>query len=278
MDADSEKVATNDGSVHRELRLFFTALQFFTRIPVPAWVGRSPRQLGASVRHFPTVGLLVGAVSAGVLLGAALLWPPQVAAWLAVAAGILITGALHEDGLADCCDGFGEATEPEQVLAIMKDSRVGRFAMVAMVVVLGLKAQLLVSLWQGAPSAGWVLAAMMSGHAMSRWAPLAVMATLDKVREDADAKSQASTRGIAGGPLLFAAGVALLPGLALGIFVLPGIAAMLLVWWLAVRFLRQRLGGYVGDALGATQQLAELAILLAFAATLPWLWSLPAWP
>jgi adenosylcobinamide-GDP ribazoletransferase len=262
----------------RELRLFYTALQFFTRVPVPAWVGWSPGQLNASARHFPTVGLLVGAISGGVLIGAALIWPPQVAAWLAIAAGIWLTGAFHEDGLADSCDGFGGGDQPAQVLAIMKDSRVGSYATVAMVLALGLKAQLLGTLWQGAPSAGWVLAALMASHAMSRWAALAVMARLDYVREDAQSKSKPIAQGIAAGPLAFASLVALLPGAVLGVWVLPGAAAAVGVWWLAVRYLRRRLGGYVGDALGATQQLAELAILLAMTAGLPWLWSWPAWP
>jgi adenosylcobinamide-GDP ribazoletransferase len=141
-----------------------------------------------------------------------------------------------------------------------------------------LKAQLLVALWQGAPSAAWVLAAMMASHAMSRWAALAVMASLDYVREDELSKSKPIAQGIAAGPLAFATLVALLPGAALGLFVLPGVLATLVVWRGAVSYLRSRLGGYVGDALGATQQLTELLILLAFTGTLPWLWSLPTWP
>jgi adenosylcobinamide-GDP ribazoletransferase len=273
-----ESPPTRDHLLKRELRLFFTALQFFTRIPVPGWIGWSPVQFNASARHFPTVGCLVGAVSAGVMLGAALLWPPQVAAWLAIAVGVLVTGAFHEDGLADSCDGFGGASEPARVLAIMKDSRVGSYATVAMVLALGLKAQLLVALWQGAPSAGWVLAAMMSAHAMSRWSALGVMACLDYVREDELSKSKPIAQGMARGPLVFASVVALLPGIGLGVVVLPGVVAALVVWRGAVSYLRRRLGGYVGDALGATQQLAELLILLAFTGMLPWLWSLPTWP
>ena len=129
-----------------ELRLFFTALQFFTRVPVPAWVGWSPAQLNASARHFTTVGLFVGAVTGGVLLGAMACWPVPVAVLLSMTAGVLLTGGFHEDGLADSCDGFGGGYTPERVLAIMKDSRVGSYATIGIALALALKFQLLLSL------------------------------------------------------------------------------------------------------------------------------------
>ncbi|MFZ2988103.1 adenosylcobinamide-GDP ribazoletransferase [Ideonella sp.] len=257
----------------REPRLFFTALQFFTRIPVPAWVGWSPEQLNDSARHFPTVGLLVGAVSAGVMLAAALLWPPGVAVLLAMAASVLLTGAFHEDGWADSCDGFGGAHEPAKVLAIMKDSRVGSYATVGVVLVLCLKFQLLLSLLQShldaGRSAGLLLAMVLASHSLSRWAALWVMARLSYVREDALSKSKPIAQGIATGPLCAAAGLACLPLLAVGVWGVLAAAAAWGVAALAVVYLRRRLGGYVGDALGATQQLAELAVLLIWA--LPWL-------
>jgi adenosylcobinamide-GDP ribazoletransferase len=256
-----------DGVWRREWRLFLTALQFFTRVPVPAWVGWSPEQLNASARHFPTVGCLVGAFSGLVLIVAGALWPPGVAAGLALAAGVWMTGAFHEDGLADSCDGFGGGWEPARILEIMKDSRVGSYATVGVVLVLGLKWQLLALLLQQAPTPSEVLLAMVAAHALSRWAVLLVMARLDYVREDALSKSRplAQTRPTTAA-LVLASAVTALPVLCLGWRgLLIGLAA-LSVHGLAVRFLRRRLGGYVGDALGATQQLAELAVLLALLA------------
>lgn len=264
----------------QELRLFFTALQFFTRIPVPAWVGWSPEQLNRSARHFPSVGLLVGAVAGGVLLAALLCWPPVVAVLLSMAAGVLLTGAFHEDGLADSCDGLGGGHSRDQVLAIMKDSRVGSYASVGLVLALGLKAALLFSLVQApvplalpvpglpvaAAAALALLATVMASHSLSRAAALGVMARLDYVREDALSKSKPIAQGIGRWPLLAACAVALLPAGLLGWHGALAALAAFGVSMLAVRYLRRRLGGYVGDALGATQQLAELAVLLALTA------------
>jgi adenosylcobinamide-GDP ribazoletransferase len=257
-----------------ELRLFFTALQFFTRVPVPAWVGWSPAQLNASARHFPTVGWLVGVVCGGVLLAGLQLWSAPVAVLLSMAAGVLLTGAFHEDGFADSCDGFGGGHSPEQVLAIMKDSRVGSYATVGVVLVLALKYQLLIALvGQGGLSDGALalLAVLVASHATSRLAALGVMAQLSYVRDDASSKSKPIAQGIGAGPLLFATVVALLPCTLLGWSAVPAVLGAALTSVLAARYFKRRLGGYVGDALGATQQVAELVFLLGL------LLKVPAW-
>ena len=256
--------------LREEIRLFFTALQFFTRVPVPAWVGWSPQQLNASARHFPSVGLLVGAVSAAVWVAAGQLWSPGVAAGLAMAASVWMTGAFHEDGFADSCDGFGGGHSPAQILAIMKDSRVGSYATVGVFLLLGLKWQLLVLAAPAGPAVAALV--MLAAHSLSRWAALGVMARLDYAREDASSKSKPIAQGIAAGPLLAATAVALLPLGALAALDQPvgRLIAMALVAGAvslaAVRWCRRRLGGYVGDALGATQQLAEVAVWLAWTA------------
>ena len=185
-----------------ELRLFFTALQFFTRVPVPAWVGWSAAQLNASARHFPSVGWVVGAVVGAVLWGATQLWTPGVAAWLAIAAGVLLTGAFHEDGLADSCDGFGGGWQRDQVLAIMKDSRVGSYATLGVVITLGLKVQLLSLLAERAWGLWPVLGVTVAAHTLSRWGVLWIMARLDYVREDALSKSKPIAQGIGRGVAL----------------------------------------------------------------------------
>jgi len=252
--------------MREELRLFFTALQFFTRVPVPAWVGWSPAQLNASARYFPTVGLIVGAMGAAVLLGALQLWSAPVAVLLAMAAGVLLTGAFHEDGFADSCDGFGGGFTRERVLAIMKDSRVGSYATIGVALLLALKYQLLLGLVERL-DALTLTAALVASHAVSRLAALGVMARLDYVRDDDSAKSKPIAQTRPGpGALLFAATMSLLPCVPLGLAALPALAGAALVWLAAVPYLRRRLGGYVGDALGATQQLAEIGFLLGLAA------------
>ena len=118
-----------------ELRLFFIALQFFTRLPVPRWVGYEPEWLHQSARHFPLVGALVGVVGAAVLWAALWLFPMPVAVVLSMVATVLLTGAFHEDGLADTCDALGGAVSRERALEIMKDTRIGSYGAIGLLLV-----------------------------------------------------------------------------------------------------------------------------------------------
>ena len=256
------------------LRHFLLALQFFTRIPVTGrlaqWVGYSPAMLRASAAHFPAVGWVVGAIGALTLAGALALWQPLVAAVLCTVVTVLLTGAFHEDGLADVADGLGGTSNRERALEIMRDSRIGAFGAIALVLALGLKFALLVALaGQGAMVA---CAALLAAHVLSRLVPLAVMRALPYVgAEGGKAKPMAdavSGSAVGIGVLWSLPAVALL---ALAGGAANGIAALLaaaLVGVVMVRLLRRRLGGFTGDALGATQQLSELAIYLALAARL----------
>jgi len=240
-----------------ELRLLLTALQFFTRIPVPAWVGYSDAQLNASARYFPLVGALVGGACAGVYWLAARVFPTTVAVLLGLAAGIWLTGAFHEDGLADTCDGLGGGSTRERALEIMKDSRIGSYAAVGLVLVLLGKYAALISL----PPERIALA-LIAAHALSRWMAVSILFTHDYVREDASARNKPMAKGISGGALAYAGIWALAPLAMLGWPGLAGLAAATAarVWF--GRLLTRRLGGYTGDTLGATQQVAELAFYL----------------
>jgi adenosylcobinamide-GDP ribazoletransferase len=148
----------------RELEYFFGAIRFFTRLPVPGWVGHSAEALNQSARYFPAVGLLVGGIGALVYLGAALLWPKSVAVLLSMAATIYATGAFHEDGLSDTVDGLGGGWEKLRILEIMKDSRVGSYGVVAMVLALLGKFTLLSAL-----DDALIPFALLAGHALSRF-------------------------------------------------------------------------------------------------------------
>ncbi|RYY91073.1 MAG: adenosylcobinamide-GDP ribazoletransferase [Comamonadaceae bacterium] len=254
------------------VRHFLMALQFFTRVPVYGrlgeWVGYSPALLRASAAHYPGVGALVGLIGAGVLVGAASWWPHAVAAVLCTGATVWLTGAFHEDGLADTIDGLGGSADRERVLEIMRDSRIGAFGAIALVLALALKIALLAELSaRGASHAG---AAVLAAHALSRFAPLLVMRRLPyvggeggKAKPLADAVSGSGV-GVAA---LWCLPVVLLlvavHGAGHAVAALLGAAAI--TGW-TVRWLRRRLGGFTGDALGATQQLAELSIYLALVA------------
>lgn len=246
-----------------ELLLFAVALQFLTRLPVrlPRW---EDDWLNRCVRYFPVVGALVGLLSGGLLWGAAQLWSPLVAALLAVMAAALITGAFHEDGLADSFDALGGAVSRERALAIMKDSRIGSYGALALILVTGLRVALLAEmLAAGAAQAlvGWVLV-----QALARTAAVAVMVSLPYAGDAEHAKAKPLALRVPPAQL----GVALLfclPLLALGPQqAVPALLAAAAVAVLMRAWLRRRLGGYTGDTLGATEQLAEAALLLLLVA------------
>jgi adenosylcobinamide-GDP ribazoletransferase len=251
--------------LRRELEYFFGAIRFFTRLPVPGWVGHSVEALNRSARYFPAVGLLVGGIGALVFLGAMQLWPQPVAVLLSMAATIYATGAFHEDGLSDTVDGLGGGWDKLRILEIMKDSRVGSYGVVAMVLALLGKFTLLASL-----DGDLVPYALLAGHALSRFCATVLLATMDYVREDLLSKAKPLATRLSAGEMLVAlvfvlAALALLP---LGKAVAGCFLAALATFWLAAKFKRW-LGGYTGDCLGAAQQVSEIAFYLGLLAHWP---------
>jgi adenosylcobinamide-GDP ribazoletransferase len=240
-----------------ELRYFFTALGYFTRVPVPRWVGYEPHYLNAAARYFPLVGVLVGGVGALVYLAALRVFPPGVAVLLSMAVTLLVTGAFHEDGLADCCDAFGGAYTREDVLRIMHDSRIGAFGAIALVVALALKWQTLTAL-PPLRAAGLMIAA----HAASRACAISYLATLDYVRAEGKAKPVAQRlTGVAfAWAALFGLPALFWPDWRFGCAALMMLAVLRFALG---RYFVRRIGGYTGDCLGFAQQIFELAIYLA---------------
>ena len=265
------------------LRHYLLALQFFTRVPITGrlatWVGFSPQMLRASAAHFPGVGWLVGLWGAAVflLLHAMLPGPAGAlaAAVLSTAATVWMTGAFHEDGLADTADGLGGSADRERALEIMKDSRIGSYGAIALVLALGAKCALLAQIAQQAtPHAlRGAAAALLAAHVLSRFMPLLLIRTLPHVGDTARSKSKPLADAIGNGAL--AAGLLwTLPALALlgavhgPLRMAAALAvALLTTAWMARRLWR-RLQGFTGDGLGAVQQLSEIAIYLALAADL----------
>lgn len=258
------------------LRHFLLALQFFTRVPVTgrlaAWVGFSAQMLRASAAHFPGVGWLVGVWGAIVFVLAQQGLPGAagalVAAVLSTAATVWMTGAFHEDGLADTADGLGGSPDRTRALEIMKDSRIGSYGTVALVLALGAKCALLAVL--AGQGAGAAAAALVAGHVLSRFMPLLLIRTLPHVGDSAQSKSKPLADAIGNGALLVGALWAL-PALALLAAArgpLRALAALLAAAvaaaWMARRLWR-RLQGFTGDGLGAVQQLSEIAVYLALA-------------
>jgi len=200
------------------------------------------------------------------VLSAALL-PVPLAVLLATITGVYVTGAFHEDGFADTCDGLGGGQSTERVLEIMKDSRIGTYGAVGMGLMLALKCLALAYL----PSRQ-IVAALLLAHPCSRLAAAALIRRLDYVRvQNSKAKPIASQMSAA--EFAIAGASCLIPLLALlwlgwlhwQAIALAVLAAVLISWWMARKLLR-RIGGYTGDALGAVQQLSEVAIYLALLA------------
>ena len=246
----------------RELDYFFAALRFFTRLPVPAWVGHSQDQLDHAARYFPLVGIIIGVIGAGVTELAVLVLPLGIAVLLGMAATILATGAFHEDGFADSCDGFGGGWEKAQVLTIMKDSRVGSYAALGVGMILLTKWTALTEI-DAAFGPPFLALALVAGHSVSRLASTALIFLLDYVRDDDSSKSKPLAQRMAPGELAVAALCGLAPCLLLPpADMLVALAAAALATWLAARYFVRRIGGYTGDCLGATQQVSEIAFYL----------------
>ena len=275
-------------------RHYLLALQFFTRIPVTGrladWVGFSPALLRMSAGHFPGVGWLVGGLIAAftAVLMAALVnsvFSPLVAAVLGTALGVLITGAFHEDGLADVADGLGGTLDRDRALIIMKDSRVGAFGAIAVVLALLAKVSLLALL--GSVSSAVLCTALFLAHVVSRTWPLLLIRLMPHVGDAAGSKSKPLADQISGRSLGTAflwcfialaavayaqvaidfiaidrSQLALLQSL-LTALALSGMAFM--VMW---RWFWQRLQGFTGDCLGTTQQVCEIAFYLGLALSL----------
>jgi adenosylcobinamide-GDP ribazoletransferase len=239
-----------------ELRYFFTALGYFTRVPVPRWVGYEPHYLNAAARYFPLVGALVGAAGAIVYMAALRIFAPGIAALLSMATTLLITGAFHEDGLADCVDAFGGAYSRDDTLRIMHDSRIGAFGAIALMIALALKWQTLAAL--PPTRAAWL---MIAAHAASRACAISYLVTLDYVRAEGKAKPVAQRMS----PGAF--GCAIVLGVPWLFWPQWRAACITLLVLVALRFMLgryfvRRIGGYTGDCLGFAQQIFELAIYL----------------
>lgn len=252
-----------------ELRRFLIALGYFTRLPIPAWIGWSSAELNRATRYFPLVGLLVGSFSALALWAALQFWPAPVAILLSMLASLLLTGAFHEDGLADSADGFGGGWEKAKILSIMKDSRLGTYGAIAVLFALLLKFATLQTLGLQA------LVALPLIHALSRVPPLLIMAWMTYVREDDSTRAKPVAEGLGRAewltgsllgtaPLLAALGLGLLDPLRVAALLLGSALAGLL----CARYFHQRIGGYTGDALGAAQQVCELGAYLILCAHL----------
>ncbi|MCW8914332.1 MAG: adenosylcobinamide-GDP ribazoletransferase [Magnetovibrio sp.] len=261
----------------RWLERFSVAWMFLTRVPLPRWwnkpapgetveadvddKGATMMPLAQTVRAWPFVGLFIGAAAGTVLwCGAQLGLHPMASAFLALMTSALVTGALHEDGLADVADGFGGGATKQKKLAIMKDSHIGAYGVLALILVVGFKATSL----GGFNGPGLAAGALVGAHVLSRaFLPL-MMAVMKPARRGGLGKG-------AGTPERDDGILAAILGVLIGFLVLglvPGLlaAGLAAISVLAVGWLAQRqIGGFTGDVLGASQQVSEAVVLAGMA-------------
>jgi len=256
----------------RELRLFFTALSFYTRLPAPAFIHQdNVRNLPDAIRYLPVVGWIAGLIASAVFIWANYLFGYTVAILLSMVATILLTGAFHEDGFADVCDGFGGGWTKDKILLIMKDSRLGTYGVAGLILLLGIKFSALQELFVIASfpvHVVYICGVFVVAHSLSRFAAITLIFNYNYARTEESKASSAVEKGkiqnlvIAGFftslPLIFLAYYTNKP--MLGFIIIP-------VWLFSMylgHYFKKWIGGYTGDCLGAVQQLTEVIIYLSF--------------
>jgi len=242
------------------MRLFFTAFQFLTIIPLPFQLNYQDGDMGRSMRWFPLVGLVIGALLALLHYGFMFIFPEQIVAVLLVAILALVTGALHLDGLADVFDGFGARGSRERFLAVMKDSGTGAIGAVGLFLGLILKYQALLHLPAGLKYGGIIFF-----PAAARFSQVLMTVGARRARSDglgADFIASVGVRDVLVSAAIILTAAALLLGLT-GIIACLSVATFA---WLARSYFQRRLGGITGDIIGCTSELAEILALLTIIA------------
>jgi adenosylcobinamide-GDP ribazoletransferase len=240
----------------KELRIFFTAVMFLTRLPVPKTTDHSAGYLREAPRYFPVVGWIVGGCCSLVFWLADRYLSQDIAVVASMVTGLLTTGCFHEDGFADVCDGFGGGWTKDKILIIMKDSRIGAYGAIGLVMILGSKFLLLKELPVFIP-------AVIAAHSVSRLMPVLLMKTGVYAADPDQSKAKPlAGRSLSTSSLVLALMFALPPFLLLPWYFLVLLVPALLTTVIMYRWFSKWIGGYTGDCLGAVQQVVEIGFYL----------------
>ena len=232
---------------------------FFSRIPVPKSLPYSEELLNKATRYLPFIGWIVGGAGALVFLLFNLIFPVYISVILSSIATVFLTGAFHEDGFADTCDGFGGGWERNQVLEIMKDSRIGTYGAVALVLILLLKITAIAHI-----DILLIPVLILTGHSLSRLMAVVVMILSDYARDDEKSKVKPVAKKLAVPDIVVAFLFGVFPLLLFKeLIVLFALIPMVLAAVFLSIYFKRRIGGYTGDCLGATQQITEVIFYLS---------------
>jgi len=269
--------------IRYQCHLLLTAIMFLTRIPVPKNLPHSPALLQGAARYFSWVGILIGISAATVYSISHYFFSPALSVLLSMISTLIITGAFHEDGLADCFDAFGGGWSKERILTIMKDSRLGTYGVIGLVASLGLKFLLLFDIAIAVPTKN-IFVLLITAHACSRLMAVSVMQQLTYVQDiDLSKSKPLANERLTTVEIIIATIGAAIPLTTLIFIVLPAssfentdmvfkipfmlcilIAPAFILRYIAVKFFKKWIGGYTGDCLGATQQICEIGFYFGY--------------
>lgn len=240
----------------KQITAFFTALSFYTRIPCYKLGSYSSEDLAISIKFLPLIGLIVASVGAGVFYLSNHFLPNNISILLSMISTILLTGAFHEDGFADSLDGFGGGWEKEDVRRIMKDSAIGSYGTIGLILILALKYFLLSDI-----NIHYFFPILLAGHSISRFVAISYVNTHTYVTTENSKSCQLCHKETVLG-FIFSLVCSILP-----MFWLPKIYWLAIIPIFFVRmfyglYLTKRLGGYTGDSLGFAQQISEIVFYL----------------
>ncbi|MNK77008.1 Cobalamin synthase [compost metagenome] len=240
---------------------------FYTRIPCPKNITHHPDYLNKATRYFPFIGWIVGSISFLAFYLFSFFLSTEIAVILAIIASILTTGAFHEDGFADVCDGFGGGWTKEKILMIMKDSAIGAYGAIGLVLLFLLKFKLLSeSTLLFANNILLIFLLFISAHSLSRLAAISIIFTHEYSRDDASSKSKPIAKQYTWKEVSGSFFFGLIPLLAFSYFdpkILLAVIPVFLTRYFLARYFQKWIDGYTGDCLGATQQVCEVVFYLS---------------
>jgi len=259
----------NHRGMKSEIRIFFTSLMFYTRIPCPSSIDHDPNNINKATRYFPLIGWIVGGLSYLIFIVSNLLFDQSIAVVLSLLTGILLTGAFHEDGLADVIDGFGGGWTKEKILDIMKDSRVGAFGAISIMLLLLLKYASLNTALDYFSKPYIIPLIFISYHSLARLTAANIIFTSTYSRDDVTSKVKPIAKSHGLPEILGSYTFGLFPLLILAWFEWKFIVVLVplfILYFFSKRYFEKWLDGYTGDCLGALEQLAECVCILSFVA------------
>jgi adenosylcobinamide-GDP ribazoletransferase len=252
----------------RELRLFFTALSFYTRLPAPSAIhGHNSALLPDSIRYLPVIGWIAGFLAAAVYLSVNFLFGNAIAVLFSMGSTIWLTGAFHEDGFADVCDGFGGGWTKEKILDIMKDSRLGSYGVIGLILLLAIKFIATIQVSSDV-NAIVILGTFVIAQSLSRFAAIIIVFNHNYARNSESKAGPAVAEKAKSSSLIIAAVLTLFPIGALIFYTAESSIAFILIPVILAscylgHYFKRWIGGYTGDCLGAVQQLTEVIIYLS---------------